>query len=108
MSTPCYQCGGDLAGNAFGRSDRCPSCGADARCCRNCAFEEPGYRSECLETQAEPVGDRERANYCDYFRARKGPPKADPRAGQPGGQASFDALFRKSPSRRTMGVDDPA
>ena len=95
MGTHCYHCGAELADNAFGRSERCPGCGADVRCCRNCVFEEPSYRSECLETQAEPVRDRERGNYCDYFRPRKGPARADPGAGAPGAKSAFDALFLK-------------
>ena len=110
MSASCYHCGGALPDNAFGRSERCPACGADTRCCRNCFFEEPSYRSECRETQAEPVRDRERANYCDYFRPRKGPARADPQSGTPGTRAAFDTLFRHGPSRRPRneGVDDPA
>jgi hypothetical protein len=100
VSTPCYHCGGEIADNGFGRSERCPACGRDNRCCRNCTFEEPGYRSECLETQADPVSDKELANYCDFFRPRKGPPKADPRAGRPGGKSAFDALFRPGPARK--------
>jgi hypothetical protein len=97
MSCPCYRCGKDLLGNAFGRSDRCPACGVDARCCRNCAFEEPSYRSECRETQAEPVRDRESANYCDYFRPRSGPAaSAGPRK-DAGSRTAFEALFRKPP-----------
>ena len=98
MSTTCYHCGGELADNAFGRGDRCPSCGADARCCRNCVFEEPSYRSECKETQAEPVSDRERANYCDYFRPRQGPAPGG-RPQDSGSRTAFGALFRKDRPR---------
>jgi hypothetical protein len=46
------------------------------------------------------VRDRERANYCDYFRPRKGPALSDPRSGGPGTRAAFDTLFRKGPSPR--------
>jgi hypothetical protein len=95
MTGSCYKCGRVLERNAFQRGDRCPGCGADTRCCRNCDFEEPGYRSECRETQAEPVSERENANACDYFRPRQGPPKARPGAGGSGGKAAFDALFGK-------------
>lgn len=99
MSCSCFRCGKGVPGNAFGRSDRCPGCGADARCCRNCVFEEPSYRSECKETQAEPVRDRESANYCDFFRPRTGPAPAGPRTQAPGAKTTFDALFRKPPAR---------
>jgi len=95
MSGSCHNCGGELADNAFGRQDRCPACGADTRCCRNCVFEEPSYRSECRETQAEPVHDRDNSNSCDYFRPYKGPARAKPRPGGAGSKAAFEALFRK-------------
>ena len=95
----CHRCGGVIPGNAFGRSDRCPACGADARCCRNCVFEEPSYRSECKETQAEPVRDRESANYCDFFRPRQGLAPAKPKPRQAGGKTAFDALFNKPPRK---------
>ena len=97
QNTHCHRCGVTVADNAFGRSDRCPGCGADTRCCRNCVFEEPSYRAECRETQAEPVSDRESANYCDYFRPRRGPAPEGARTQRPGGQSAFDALFRKPP-----------
>ncbi|MBI5240071.1 MAG: hypothetical protein HY926_06335 [Elusimicrobia bacterium] len=94
MTCSCWKCGGVLERNAFQRGDRC-SCGADTRCCRNCDFEEPGYRSECRETQAEPVSDREAANACDFFRPRQGPPRGERPAKDAGGKAAFDSLFKK-------------
>jgi hypothetical protein len=96
--TSCYRCGIELAGNSFGRKDTCPGCGADVRCCRNCVFEEPSYRSECRETQAEPVRDRDSANYCDYFRPRQGPPAPRPTQPHDTSRATFNALFRKPPT----------
>lgn len=33
----------------------------------NCAHYDPGAYNACRETQAERVGDRERANRCDYY-----------------------------------------
>ena len=94
MSASCYRCGRELPANAFGRSDRCPGCEADTRCCRNCVFEEPNYRSECRETQAEPVRDKESANYCDFFQPRKGGPARQAPASSPGAEA-FARLFKK-------------
>lgn len=94
LGCQCHACGQEIPGNAFGRRDSCPGCGADTRCCRNCVFEEPNYRLDCLETAAETVHDRENSNSCDYFRPRQGaaPTKARPQAGA---KAAFDGLFRK-------------
>ena len=96
MTGSCWKCGAVLERNAFQRGDRC-RCGADTRCCRNCDFEEPGYRSECRETQAEPVSDPEAANACDFFRIRQGPPRSQPKAAGSDGKSAFDALFRRKP-----------
>ncbi|MBI3653262.1 MAG: hypothetical protein HY231_19715 [Acidobacteria bacterium] len=53
------------------RSDVCPKCEADVHCCVNCDQYEPTAHNKCLEPQAEWVTDREKANYCDFFVARK-------------------------------------
>jgi len=52
------------------RNDACPSCGADLRCCRNCRFYDGAVYNACRETQAERVLDKERSNFCDFFRFR--------------------------------------
>jgi len=49
------------------RSDACPHCGRDLRCCVQCKFYDPGSYNECKEVSAERVVDKERANFCDYF-----------------------------------------
>jgi hypothetical protein len=56
----------EIEGKVF-RSTECPYCGADVRCCVNCRFHSRGAHNQCLESQAEWVGDKERANFCDYF-----------------------------------------
>jgi len=50
------------------RSSTCVSCGKDLKICYNCCFYSKGAHNDCLETSAEPVRDRDRANFCDYFR----------------------------------------
>ena len=53
------------------RSTVCPQCGKDLRVCRNCTFYSPGAHWDCRETIGEAVWDKERANFCDYFRFRE-------------------------------------
>jgi hypothetical protein len=38
------------------------------RCCKNCAFYNPGAHYDCRETVEELVADKERANFCEHFR----------------------------------------
>ena len=52
--------------------DECPSCGRDLHGCRNCFFYDPGAYQQCREPVTEPVRDKEKANYCDYFRPAQG------------------------------------
>ena len=64
----CWYCGlpvGKL--ESIGRSTRCTGCEKDIRCCRNCRFYLSGARGDCSEANAEPVADKERANFCDWF-----------------------------------------
>ena len=65
------------------------------RCCRNCAHHDEAYHNQCRETQAERQVDKERGNFCDYFRLADGTsgsvaPKASARQ-------DLDSLFRKVP-----------
>jgi hypothetical protein len=54
----------------IGRSDTCPHCGRDLRCCKQCKFHDPHAYNECREVSAERVVHKERANFCDYFVAK--------------------------------------
>ena len=69
----CYACGAALDDKLeVHRSTECPSCRKDLRVCRNCTFYSPGSHWDCAETVPECVLDKERANFCDYFRFRAG------------------------------------
>lgn len=68
----CWHCGAAVDAADYGRGDTCRACGRDTRVCRNCGFYDPALYNECHETQAERVVDKERANFCDFFRARHG------------------------------------
>ena len=66
----CFACDGSIelgSGERIGFRDACPHCGRDLHVCRNCAHHDPSAYNECRESSAERVGDRERANRCDYF-----------------------------------------
>jgi hypothetical protein len=64
----CAFCGEKISiGDKVTRSDTCPNCGKDLRCCRQCKFYDPGAYNECREVSAERTVDKERANFCDYF-----------------------------------------
>jgi len=64
----CYNCGAPLPEKkSIFRSTSCQKCGRDVKVCRNCAFYSPGAQHDCREHISEPVRDKERANFCEYF-----------------------------------------
>jgi hypothetical protein len=75
----CWQCGGPLEAGEFGRETNCRGCGRPTRVCRNCRWFSPGAPGQCREPMAEPVLDKVRANYCEFFE-----PSAEAAAKAPG------------------------
>ena len=63
------------------------------RCCKNCEFYAPGAHWDCRETVPEQVVDKERGNFCDYFRARAVTTGRVATKKQTSSRADFDALF---------------
>jgi hypothetical protein len=63
----CWHCAADLASVDYSREGACLGCGKQTHCCRNCRFYQRGRPNDCFEPMAEPVGDKQRANFCGYF-----------------------------------------
>ena len=71
MNVNCYSCSQDTnleAGSHVGRKDECPHCSRDMRCCRMCSFYDPKAYNECKEPSADRILEKEKANFCDYFK----------------------------------------
>ena len=64
----CWKCRKETNIEKPVRGDECPLCHADLHVCKACEFFESGAHNDCRETSAEYVGDKERGNFCDYFR----------------------------------------
>ena len=69
MSTfVCHLCGAVLdVHEPIPRDAECPSCRNDVRCCRNCRHYDERYNNSCTETQADPVPEKTRRNFCEFF-----------------------------------------
>jgi hypothetical protein len=91
----CHRALGLRTGERVGFRDACV-CGADLHVCRNCAHHDAAAYNECRESSAERVGDRERANRCDYFAPREGSAPAAGSGGA-GSKAALENLFKKRP-----------
>lgn len=70
-----------------GRSDSCSNCGASLRSCLGCKNYDKSAYNECHEPSAERVVDKEKPNFCEWF-------KFGPRS--TGGAASKDELLEKA------------
>jgi hypothetical protein len=64
----CHRCGRELQLLAkTGRTDGCPYCHSDLKCCLNCRLHDPGANNQCREPQAEWVSEKDKANFCEFF-----------------------------------------
>jgi hypothetical protein len=67
----CWSCKTEiLFTDKITRNDFCPECDTPLKCCYNCKFYDKDSFHQCLETQAEWVRYKEKANLCSYFVAR--------------------------------------
>ncbi|HKQ81702.1 MAG TPA: hypothetical protein VJS42_05875, partial [Steroidobacteraceae bacterium] len=91
----CWKCGASLAALSLPlrRQDECRACGAALHACKLCEFYDVTVAKHCREPIAEIVREKDRANYCDYFKPRPGAysTKRDTEAGA--AKAQLDALF---------------
>ncbi len=68
----CGNCGKELKiDGKVSRGDICPYCHSYLHSCINCEFYSPGYHNDCREPQADPVSDKKKGNFCEYFRFKK-------------------------------------
>ena len=90
----CTACQKEIPADLFvGRQELCPFCRADLHCCLNCTFYERGAYNECREPQAERVLEKNRSNFCDYFRFKDAAQKTNAAATSP--KNKLEALFKK-------------
>ena len=96
----CQTCGAPVPlEEPIPRDAECASCGTDLRCCRNCRHWDVHYNNQCRETEAEPVADKTRRNFCEFFYFSRATPAAGARPvdRQAEARAKLEALFKKPP-----------
>ncbi|MBL6989982.1 MAG: hypothetical protein ISR65_09400 [Bacteriovoracaceae bacterium] len=70
----CYACGKDLVfeiGYKVSRQEECEFCKIGLHCCKMCEFYDTSVYNECREPLAERILDKERVQFCDYFKIAK-------------------------------------
>lgn len=91
----CFRCGASLSALSLplSRRDQCPECSADLHVCAMCRDFDRSAPRQCREDGAEDVTDKERPNFCDWF--RPSPAAFDPtrRADADAAKKALAALF---------------
>jgi hypothetical protein len=88
----CHKCKAVIETEKVGLRHECEKCTSDLHVCLNCRFYDPGKANACMETQAERVKEKDRANYCDYFSFKE---ERTEKSGQETARELWDQLFKK-------------
>lgn len=95
ISLSCFSCKSQMTFvDQISRRAECPKCSADVYCCKNCEFYDPKVYNECRETSAEPVREKDRSNFCGFFKPRTGDLKSQATEKEKLMSAA-EALFKK-------------
>lgn len=75
MDMQCWKCGTELKDLLlpFSRYEECSTCKADLHVCLACRHYDPSLSDACREDRADFVLDKDKANFCDYFRPNPRP-----------------------------------
>ena len=77
----------------------CEGCNRDLRACVHCRHYDLHYNNSCRETMADPVVEKDRRNFCEYFSFSRTPfaGKAPTRDRAAEARSKLDALFGGAP-----------
>ena len=94
----CWKCGESIADLAMplARHAACRSCGAQLHVCRLCRFYDKTRSNQCQEPIAEPVTDKERANFCELFQVKANAFQAKDTSAIEAAKNELNALFGDS------------
>lgn len=72
MRLQCWKCGEPLKDVIlpFSRREECSVCKADQHVCMLCKEYDPMVSNACREDRADFILEKEKANFCDYFKPR--------------------------------------
>ncbi len=104
----CWRCGASLAELSLplSRLEECPDCGNYLHVCRMCGFFDPNVTKSCREDDAEEVKEKERANFCDYFKPRAGVYDAALGAAEQRARGQLDELFGDAAEQGDVAATD--
>jgi len=91
----CWKCGNELPENMLPirRTDACKRCHAELHVCKICEFYDPHVSDSCREPIADSVSNKERANFCGYFKPKPSAYEPTDSQAQSAAQDQLDKLF---------------
>jgi hypothetical protein len=89
----CPKCKAPIDAGKISFKDECPSCKTDLHACIYCRLYDEGKANRCREPQADYVKERDRANFCEYFRFQEA--RAATAAGKEAAEKLWKELFKK-------------
>lgn len=103
----CHQCGAEVrVDEPLARDAECESCGGDLRCCLNCRHYDTALNNSCRETQADPVVEKHRRNFCEFFSFTREPFVKSTSARADEARKKLEGLFRGAPGAGAAGSAD--
>lgn len=67
------------------RTQECPYCSLSLHSCKMCLYYCQNAYNQCRETSADRITDKEKANFCDYYKL------GDPQENNPDKQSILDS-----------------
>lgn len=106
----CWKCGLSIEAlpMPLSRLAECKYCHAWLHVCKLCEFYDIHVANQCREPVADVVKEKERANFCDYFRPRPNAHTPQDNSRAQAAQSKLDALFGLAADNNTSGVSPPA
>jgi hypothetical protein len=98
MALSCQVCGTAVPfDEPIPRDAECERCRTDLRSCVQCRHYDTSRNNQCTETEADPVADKMRRNFCEffYFSREKGSVRQADSKRMEDARAKLEALFKK-------------
>lgn len=91
----CYRCGDGLERLTLplSRRDNCPNCGVELHVCRMCIHFDRAVVRQCREDGAEDVKEKDRANFCDWYKPSSAAFDVQQKNVEDAARAALDDLF---------------
>lgn len=108
INMQCWKCGTELKNILlpFSRYEECSHCKTDLHACITCKHYDPSISDACREDRAEYVLDKDKANFCDFFRVNPKAWRGNDNSEAAAARAKLAELFGDDPINDTGNASD--